>query len=136
MEPSRQAWVAAALRAGVAYFLIGRIFALPSDHVQAWRLAAWVASGIVFATHIGYEHYRLRSSPGQGALHVAVAVAVGAFLLAVAGMIHALTTASGIRPTWLLALVAWPAFTAAPAFLVALMAGVVMARRSRSADPG
>jgi hypothetical protein len=69
-------------------------------------------------------------------LHVAVAVAIGAFLLAVAGMIHSLSTASGIRPTWLVALVAWPAFTAAPAFLVALMAGVVLARGQRSADPG
>jgi len=103
--------------------------------VHAWRLAAWLASGIVYAAHIWHEHYRLRSSPGSGALHVAVAVAIGAFLLAVAGMIHSLSTASGIRPTWLVALVAWPAFTAAPAFLVALMAGVVLARRQRSADP-
>jgi hypothetical protein len=130
----RQPWVRAALLFGVAYFLIGRLFTLPANHVPLWRLAAWMVSGGAYAAHIGYEHFRLRNLPLVTALHVAVAVAIGAFALAVAGMIHSLSTASVIRPTWLLALVLWPAFTAVPAFFVALVAGAMLRRFPRSAD--
>jgi hypothetical protein len=130
----RQAWVRAALLLGVVYFLIGRVFALPADHVHAWRLAAWMVSGCAYAAHIWYEHFRLRTSPRLTAVHVAVAVAIGAFALAVAGMIHSLSTASAIRPAWLLAIVIWPAMTALPAFLGALAAGTMLPSRPRSAD--
>lgn len=130
----RQAWVRSALLLGAVYFLVGRLFALPADHVHAWRLAAWMVCGGAYAAHIGYEHFRLRSSPRLTALHVAVAVAIGAVALAVAGMLHSLSTASAIRPAWLLALVVWPAVTAVPAFLGALVAGIVLSRLSRSAD--
>jgi hypothetical protein len=130
----RQAWVRAALLFGVAYFLIGRLFALPANHVRIWRLAAWMVSGGAYAAHIGYEHFRLRNSPRLTALHVAVGVGIGAFALAVAGMIHSLSTASAIRPTWLLALVIWPAVTAVPAFCGALVAGAMLQRLPRSAD--
>ena len=130
----RQAWVRAALLLGVVYFLIGRVFALPADHVRVWRLAAWLVSGVAYAAHIGYEHFRLRNSPRLTALHAALAVAIGAIGLALAGMIHSVSTASAIRPAWLLALVIWPAVTAVPAFLVALVAGTVLARVRRSAD--
>jgi hypothetical protein len=130
----RQAWVRAALLVGVVYLLIGRLFALPTDHVRVWRLAAWVVSGAAYAAHIGYEHFRLRNSPRVTALHVALAVAIGAIGLAVAGMMHSLSTTSVIRPAWLLALVIWPAVTAVPALLVALVAGAVLARLPRSAD--
>ncbi|HEX6738456.1 MAG TPA: hypothetical protein VF310_09300 [Vicinamibacteria bacterium] len=68
------------------------------------------------------------------AAHVALAVAIGALLLAVAGLLHALSTAAAVRPTWLLALVVWPAVTAIPGFLGALVAGAVLARLPRSAD--
>ena len=122
-----------ALLAGVVYFLIGRV-SLPVDHVRAWRLAAWVVSGGVYAAHVWYEHFRLRNSPRVTALHVALAVAIGAFGLAVAGMIHSLSTASTIRPAWLVALGAWPAITAAPAFLGALVAAGLLTRRQRSTD--
>jgi hypothetical protein len=134
MEVPSQAWVRAALLAGIVYFLIGRVFAFPTNEVRLWRLAAWGVCGVVYATHIGYEHYRLRNRPGMSALHVAVAVAIGAFLLAVAGMILSLSTASGIRPSWLLALVLWPAVTSAPALVGALVAGTVLARLPRRAD--
>jgi hypothetical protein len=130
----RQAWVRAALLFGVAYFLIGRVFALPADHVHAWRLAAWLVSGVAYAAHIGYEHFRLRNSPRSTAVHVAVAVAIGALGLAVAGMIHSLSTASTIRPAWLLALVIWPAVTGVPAFLGALVAAAILKRLPHSAD--
>jgi len=124
----RQTWASAALLFGVAYFLIGRLSTLPADNVRVWRLAAWLASGVVYAAHIGYEHFRMRNSPRPMALHVALAVAIGAIGLAIAGMIHSLSTASAIRPAWLLALVIWPAVTAIPAFLGALAAGAVLAR--------
>jgi hypothetical protein len=130
----RQEWIRAALLLGVVYFLIGRVFALPADHVHAWRLAAWMVSGVAYVAHIGYEHFKLRSSPRSTAVHVAVAVAIGAFALAVAGMIHSLSTASTIRPAWLLALLIWPAVTAVPAFLGALVAGAVLQRLPQSAD--
>lgn len=128
MHASRPAWLRTALLVGVVYLLIGRVFALPADHLRWWRLAAWVASGGAYAAHIAYEHYRLGSSPRVSAAHVALAVAFGALLLAVAGMVHALVVASALRPTWLLALVVWPAVTAIPAFLGALVAGGVLAR--------
>jgi len=129
MDASRgRPWIRAALLAGLAYVLIGRIFAVPATHVRAWRWAAWLASGVVFATHIGYEHFKPRSSPRLTASHAAAAVALGALGLAVAGMIHTLSAGSPLRPAWLLALVVWPAITGLPAFLVALAAGALLAR--------
>lgn len=127
----RQSWLPVALLLGLVYFLIGRLFALPANNVHLWRLAAWLVSGGVYAAHIGYEHFRLRNSPRSAALHVAVAVAIGAFALAVAGMIHSLSTASSIRPTWLLALVLFPAVTAVPAFLGGLVAAATLLHLSR-----
>ena len=89
---------------GGIYLFVGRVFALPADHARAWRLAAW---------------------------HVAVAVAIGAFSLAIAGMIHSLSRDASIWAKWLIALIAWPAITAIPAYLVALAAGAVFARAPR-----
>ncbi len=126
-------WPRAALIAGVVYLVIGRTFAWPTDHVVAWRWAAWAVSGAVFATHIGYEHFGSRHSPLATALHAAVAVAIGAFGLAVAGALNSLRTTAAIQPLWLLAFVAWPALTALPAFLMALAASAVLARLPRSA---
>jgi hypothetical protein len=126
----RQRWVRAALLVGVVYFVVGRVFAAPVTHVHVWRLAAWVVSGAVFAAHIGYEHFRLRHSVRSTAAHAALAVAIGAFGLAVAGAMHSLSVSSTLRPTWLLAFVVWPVATALPAFLVALVAAAVLARVS------
>src|SRR5215211_6839180 len=119
-----------ALLCGLLYFLIGRLFPQPADHLREWRLAAWVASAIVYAVHVGYEHFWLRNSPRSTAFHAALAVAIGAFGLAVAGMIHSLAATSAIRPAWLLALFVWPAVTAIPAFVGALIAGAVLPRAS------
>ena len=128
MNASRQPWIRAALLVGVVYFLVGKLFTLPAGHVHAWRIAAWVVSFGVYAAHIRYEHFTLRNSARSLALHVAVAVAIGGFLLAAAGMIHHLSSASTFRPVWLLALVLWPAFTAVPAFLGALVAATMLQR--------
>ena len=131
MEPSRgHAWFLAALLVGVAYGLIGSVFALPASHVHAWRLAAWIVSVAVYAAHIGYEHFRRRHSPRLTALHVAIAVAIGAVALVVTGMLHDLWTASTIRPVWLLAVVVLPAGTAVPAFLGGLVVAATLRRFS------
>ena len=123
-------WIRAALLAGVAYVVIGRVFAVPTDHVQAWRLAAWAISGVVYAAHIWYEHFTLRNSPRVAGAHVAMAVAIGGFGLAVAGLIHSLSSGSGIRPAWLIAIVIWPVMLAIPAFLGAYVAGSVLPSQS------
>jgi hypothetical protein len=59
---------------------------------------------------------------------------VGAFLLVVAGMIASRSRAPSIQPRWLLALIAWPAVTAIPAFLVVLLATTLLSRRASGAD--
>lgn len=113
---------------GVLYCVIGIVFALPSSQVRVWRLAAWVVSAAVFAAHIGYEQFRLGNSPNATALHTAMAVAVGAFGLAVAANFHEVWVASSYRHSLAFALVAWPALTAVPAFVVALVAAAALAR--------
>ena len=58
-----------------------------------------------------------------------MAVALGAFLLAVAATVHAMMVPSH-APYWrfLVALVVWPIVTALPAFLVALAVAALLAR--------
>jgi hypothetical protein len=95
-----------------------------------------MVSAAAYAAHIGYEHFRMRSSPRSTALHVAVAVAIGSLALVVSGMLHDLSTASTIRLAWLPALVVLPVVTAVPAFLVGIVAGTMLrrfsSRRSRA----
>jgi hypothetical protein len=122
-------WIRAAILLGVAYIVIGRV-PVPADHVQAWRLAAWAISAVVYAWHIWYEHFGLRNSPRLAAAHVALAVAIGGFGLAVAGLIHSLSGGTGIRPAWLIAIVVWPVMLAIPAFLGAYVAGSVLPTQS------
>lgn len=117
----RQSLLGTAILIGVLYSAIGIVLGLPSNNVRLWRLAAWVISAIVFAFHIAYERFRLRNSPGTTALHAAVAVAVGAFGLAVAANIHEVLVAPGYRSSLAVALVAWPVITGVPAFVVALV---------------
>src|SRR5437762_3821983 len=125
--PNRKSWISTAILVGVVYFGVGFVFAAlanPAVSLEArftWRLAAWVVSAAVYAAHIGSEHFRLGNSPRATALHAAMAVALGAFLLAVAATVHAMMVSSH-APYWrfLVALVVWPIVTALPAFLVAL----------------
>src|SRR5216110_2462471 len=120
----------------VTYVVIGIVFAALAksadpNHVRLWRLAEWVASATVAAAHIGYEHYRLSSSPRPTALHAAGAVALGAFGLALVANVHwVLAETHGQRPP-LLALPVWPVITAIPAFLGALAVAAVLTRFSR-----
>ena len=120
---------------GVVYACVGIVFAMPASHVEVWRLAAWVVSAVAYAAHICYEGFRLQNSPRSAALHVALAVALGAFGLAVGANIHSLSVGSTSehRRLLLLALGLWPLITAMPAFLVALGGSWVMACASSSA---
>jgi NADH:ubiquinone oxidoreductase subunit H len=83
-----------------------------------------------FAAHIAYERFGQQNSPRSAALHVAFAVALGAFGLAVGAVIHSLSAGSTNqhRQLLLLSLGIWPVMTALPAFLVALGTSVILAR--------
>lgn len=129
-ETRRQPWLRAVVLVGVGYAIIGVAFAWPATHGHVWRLAAWLVSAAAFAAHIGYERYALRNPPRRAALHVALAVALGAFGLAVGAIVHSLSVVSTTehRRLLLVALVVWPVMTGLPAFLVALGAGTVLRR--------
>ena len=129
-EARRQQWARAVVLVGVMYALIGVVFAWPSNHIRVWRLAAWLVSAAAYAAHIGYERFWLRNAPHRAALHVALAVALGAFGLGVAATIHSLSVVSTNqhRRLLLVALVVWPLITGLPAFLVGLGASEVLAR--------
>src|SRR5262249_48697228 len=68
-------------------------------------------SAVVYAAHIGYEHFRIRSSPRSTALHVAFGGAVGAFGLAAAAIVHSLLTGTGNLRLLRIALLIWPLIT-------------------------
>jgi hypothetical protein len=132
----RQPWLRTVLLFGLVYFLIGFVFAAlagssASDGMRTtWRLLAWLTSGVTFAVHVGYEHFRLVSPPRKTALHASLAVALGAFALAVGANVHALRT--GSRHGLLIpALVLWPLLTGIPAYVVALVAVAGLALRRR-----
>lgn len=122
-------WTTTAILVGVTYLLIGLVFAaLGGDtNVIFWRRAAWAVSVVVFVGHIAFELFARRSSPRTSALHVAAAAAIGSFGLAVAANLHAQTST---RQRLLLAasLVLWPAITAIPAFIVALVTAIGLER--------
>lgn len=113
------------------YLVVGVAFPNPpvSNKMQfMWRLGAWLLCAVAFAIHIALAHFRLRNSAGITALHVAMSVALGAFGLAVAANIHALTAGTGNRRLLALALVLWPLITGGPAFVVAFLAATVLAK--------
>ena len=138
MDVSGGSSVRAMVLVAAAYVAIGVVFgalaqSAGGDQVRLWRLAAWVASAVVAAAQIWYEHYRVGSAPRPTALHAAGAVALGAFGLALAANIHWLFAATRGQHAPFLALVAWPVITALPAFPLAFAAAAVLARLSRRA---
>jgi hypothetical protein len=88
-------------------------------------------SGVAFTFHIAYEHFRMRSAPVVTAWHVAIAVGLGALALAIKANIHGYRAGSGNKPLLAFALVAWPAVTAIPAFLLALFTTAALTPRLR-----
>lgn len=133
---ANQRWLRMAMLIAIVYPVVGiSLAALPSSSNEmrvTWRLAAWLVSAAAFAAHLGYEHFRLRNSPLRAALHVSVAVALGAFALAVWVNVHAQWVGSSHQsPLAPLALILFPAVTGVPAFVVAFVAGAVLARTRR-----
>lgn len=115
----------------IVYPVVGIVFAFAASQGMAvfWRLAAWLVCVVAFATHIWYEHFRLWSPPRRTALHVSLAVALGAFLLAVWINVHAHWSAAGHpRPFVFVALAAFPLVTGVPAFVVALIVAILLDR--------
>ena len=113
---------------GVAYGVIGygSTF-LVSPSIQFWRMAAWIASALIFTVHLAFEHFRLDQPPVRTALNVGSAVAFGGFILAVAATSHALmVTEHAPYFRFVIALVAWPIITGVPAFLVALVVAATL----------
>lgn len=128
---NRQQWLIAVIAIGVMYLVVGLVsgrFARTATSAQSqfgWRLSAFIVSGILFLVQIAYERYRLRNPTGRIAWHAALAVAFGAFLLALAANINNLA-ASSYRPRMLVALITWPLLTAVPAFIVAIVLAAVL----------
>ena len=132
---SKPLWINHAILIGIVYALIGVFFGVPNTHVQAWRYAAWIASAIVYATHIWYEYFRQRNSAKSTALHVAVAVAIGGLALAILALFHSLLAPPNYsRWRFGLALMLWPILTGLPAFVVALVITVLLNRFRPSKD--
>jgi len=137
MEPGRQRWLGPIVLAGALYAVasIGSsalaAAAASNRELLLWRWAALAACAVVFGSHVAYEHFRLRHRARPAAWHVSLAVALGAFAIALAANLHDLSSASGYRPRMLVALVAWPLLTALPAYVVAwvVAAGLGMAGR-------
>ena len=130
-------WIRAAILLGAVYFVVGFAFAAfarwaASNQMRVtWNRLAFLISAVAFAVHIVYDHFRLINTARLTAWHTSVAVALGAFGLALSANIHDLGSASGYRPRMLIALVGWPVLTAVPAFFVALVAaaGLTLMRR-------
>ncbi len=127
----RGRWLGPAILAAVLYVVFGVGFgalagqAATHRMVEAWRLAAWAASAIVFGAQILYEVSRRRASSPSTALHASGAAAAGAFGLAVAAVVH---SGWGSLGRLKLALILWPVITAVPAFVVALAAAAILIR--------
>jgi hypothetical protein len=131
-------WIRAAIVLGVVYFIFGIAFAefagrSASNSMRVtWNRLGFLASAAAFALHISYEHFRLGNSPRITALHASIAVALGAFALAVSANLHGMWVGTNNKRLLAFALVAWPALTAVPAFVTALVAAAVLAVRRRS----
>lgn len=132
MRASR--WARVVLLVGVVYLVAGLLFGALAGTAGSqqlrvtWRLAAWATSAGAFASHIWYEQVRLRHSPSTTAFYAALAVAIGAFGLAVSAGIHAMKVHRHFPAS---ALVAWPIVTALPAFVVAFVAAAVISSLHR-----
>ena len=96
--------------------------------VLVWRRLAWVVSAGVFAGHITYEHFCRGSASHLLAGRVGAAAAIGALGLAAAANVHAWSVPAANHRALGIALVAWPILVGIPAFVVALVAAVIVQR--------
>jgi hypothetical protein len=134
---SNQRWLRRVALFGVSYLGVGIIFATLANSADSskmqvmWRLTAWLASVVVFAVNIWYEHFRLRSSAFPTALRASLAVALGAIVLAAGANLQSLWTTASNHHSLALALVVWPIVAGVPAFVVALVVAAWLLRRRR-----
>jgi len=133
--PDSRRWAAVAVLAA-AYLVVGLVFGELAGRAAtqagriSWRWAAWAVSAVLFLVQLWYHRVRLGDGRLKSAFHVALASAVGAGGLAVAALVHALASGTGNPRLLAIALVAWPAVTMVPAFLVALAAAALGPNRS------
>lgn len=126
------------LIASAGYVIVGTataaLAALASSPtgVKGWRLAAWLLSLGIFSAHIVGERRR-ESRRVSAAASVAVAVALGAFVLAAVGPFRTHFNDASRLKLAVLSLVAWPLLTGIPAFLVAVLVNFVLDRVSSGA---
>ena len=123
---------AAYVAASVGTASLSGVASFPAS-VKAWRLAAWLLSLAIFVTHFLVERNR-RLPLTTVAARVGIAVAVGAFGVAVLGPVRAHWGDAGRMKLLLLSIVAWPVITGVPAFVVALIGGVALDRLTRGAQ--
>jgi hypothetical protein len=95
--------------------------------VKGWRVAAWLLGLAVFGLHLTIERHRTAQRLSV-ATHVALAVALGAFIVAALGPFRAHWGEPSRLKLALLSLLAWPVLTGAPAFVVALIVGLLLDR--------
>lgn len=132
---SRKQWIRPVILLGAMYFIFGIVFAklagwsVSNSMRVTWNRLGFLVSAVVFAGHIGYEHFRLGNLPRIIASHVSMAVALGAFALAVSANLHGLWVGSSHQRSLAFALVAWPALTGVPAFVVALVVTTLAFKR-------
>jgi hypothetical protein len=134
---ARRKWFRIVLLVGAIYFVIAVSFGVFADWTSSisrvtWNRLAFLTSAVTFGAHILYERFRLNNSSVTIASHVSLAVALGAFALAVSANIHGWRFGSSQHRALAFALVAWPVITAVPAFLVALIAAAVLTLRRSS----
>ena len=121
------------LLACVAYVVVGSGTAILAGvatspaGVKAWRFIAWLLSLVVFAIHFAMER-RVDERPRRVAIRVAAAVALGAFGVALLGPVRSHWGEAHLPRLIALSLIAWPVLAGVPAFVVALLAGLLRDR--------
>lgn len=127
----RQSRVSRILFAAAAYVVIGASTAAlakaapSSAAVRDWRLAGWLLSLSVFITHFFAERARHQRSVIR-ALNVALAVALGALVLAALGPVRTHLGQQSALKAVLLSLIAWPLSAGIPAFVAALVGDALL----------
>lgn len=123
-SPTRRSSIRRVVLVGAIYFAIGAVFSTFSaptvlgNVIVAWRVTAWLISAGVFAWQIWGDRVKFRRTKLATALNAACAAAIGAFALGARVALHS------AHPS-MLALLLWPAVTAVPAFVVALIVAAV-----------
>lgn len=134
-------WLVAVLVAVLSYTVFGFATAALAGAARSpqlrtfWRLAGWLLPLATFAIHIWYDRLRAGNAATGVALHVASAVAVGAFVLAAGGPVASHWGERGWHVVWL-SLVLWPILTGIPAFVAALVAASILGRVAAPKEKG